>query len=148
MRIDLAGWESSGLRCPDAKVELRRGAKVPKVALIQMPNGTGKTTTLELLQATLSGSAQNWTEEKIRGLRRVDDPTAIGMFKVTLLVDGKQLSIELTLDYDKGEASYRTTSPGSGGVVPKWHVPPQVNRFLAPEFLKLFIFDGEFADRL
>lgn len=148
MRIDIAAWESTGLRCPDVKVDLRRGGKIPKVALIQMPNGTGKTTTLTLLQATLSGTASNWTPSYVKSLKRPGDATAFGMFKVTLLVDGKQLTIELNLDFETGQVSFKTTNPGSGGVVPKWHVPPSVNRFLSPEFLRLFIFDGEFADRL
>ncbi|MCG3775337.1 MAG: hypothetical protein JW395_2169 [Nitrospira sp.] len=148
MRIDLASWESSGLRCPDIKIDLRNGDKIPKVALIQMPNGTGKTTTLNLLRGTLSGTAAGWEPGFVKSLQRPGDTSKTGMFKVTLLVDGKQLTIELTLDFDTGEVSFKTTNPGSGGVVPRWHVPPSVNRFLAPEFLKLFIFDGEFADRL
>lgn len=148
MRIDLAGWESTGLRCPDVKVDLRRNGQVPKVALIQMPNGTGKTTTLQLLNAALSGSAKDWSLERVRSFRRKNVPTAQGCFKVTLLVDGKPLSLELMLDYEAGQVSYKSTWPGSGGVVPRWHVPPSVHRFLAPEFLSLFIFDGEFADRL
>ncbi|WP_334162680.1 hypothetical protein [Phenylobacterium sp.] len=149
MRIDLAGWTSSGLRCPDVVVDLRKpDGSVPKVALLQMPNGTGKTTTLQLLNAALSGSADRWTQEKVRSYRRKDDPAAKGVFKVTLLLDGKPLSIELILDYETGQVSYKTTNPGSGGVVPKWHVPPGVHRFLAEEFLSLFIFDGELANRL
>lgn len=147
MQIEIAGWESEGLRCPDVAVDLRRDGRVPRVSLIQMPNGTGKTTTLELLNAALSGSAQGWGAERVREFRR-DRELGTGSFKATLLVDGKPLSIELVLDYGTGRASYRTTSPGSGGVVPVWRVPPSLNRFLTPEFLSLFIFDGEFAGRL
>ena len=149
MKIDLAGWSSSGLRCPDVTVDLRKpSGGVSKVALIQMPNGTGKTTTLQLLNATLSGSAQKWTPEKVRSYRRKDDASSHGAFKVTLLLDTKPLSIELILDYETGGTAYKSTHPGSGGVVPRWHVPPAVHRFLAPEFLSLFIFDGELANRL
>ena len=147
MRIEIAGWESEGLRCPDVAIDLRRDGRVPSVSLVQMPNGTGKTTTLELLNATLSGSARKWDPEKVRAYRRGHEGT-VGRFEATLQVDGKPLSIELLLNYDTGLASYRSTSPGSGGVVPKWRVPPSVHRFLTPEFLSLFIFDGEFAGRL
>jgi DNA sulfur modification protein DndD len=148
MRIDLVGWESEGLRCPDVKIDLRRDGKIPKVALIQMPNGTGKTTTLQLLNATLSGDAEGWAPEKVRRYRRKHDTRGEGRFKATLLVDGRPLSIELILDFENGSTRYKTTNPGSGGVVPRWHVPPAVNRFLAPQFLSLFIFDGEFANDL
>ena len=147
MRIELAGWESEGVRSPDIAVDLRRGGAVPPVTLIQMPNGTGKTTTLELLKATLSGSARNWSPERVRAFRRGEEASG-GRFKATLLRDGKPLSVELLLDYGSGRVDYRTTSPGSGGVVPLWHVPPPMNRFLTPEFLSLFIFDGEFAGSL
>ena len=148
MRIEIARWESKGLRCPDIAVDLRRQGRVRRVSLVQMPNGTGKTTTLELLNAALSGSAQGWSAEQVRGYRRSRDNSHEGRFKATLLVDGKPLSIELVLNYDSGIATYLTTNPGSGGVVPRWHVPPSMNRFLTPEFLSLFIFDGEFAGRL
>lgn len=148
MRIDLVGWESEGLRCPDVKIDLRRDGKVPQVALIQMPNGTGKTTTLQLLNATLSGEAESWESEKVRRYRRKQDIRAEGRFKATLLVDGRPLSIELILDFENGQTRYKTTNPGSGGVVPRWRVPPAVNKFLAPQFLRLFIFDGEFANDL
>ena len=147
MRIEIAGWESEGLRCPDVSVDLRREGRVPPVTLVQMPNGTGKTTTLELLNATLSGSAQGWAPERVRQFRRGQEGSE-GRFQATLLVDGSPLSIELLLDYGSGKVSYRTTNPGSGGVIPAWRVPPSMNRFLSPEFLSLFIFDGEFAGRL
>lgn len=46
--IALLGWEAHNLRCPDHKIELSpsRESKPFRVTLIQMPNGTGKTTTL------------------------------------------------------------------------------------------------------
>ena len=147
MRIEIAGWESEGLRCPDVSVDLRRDGRVPPVSLVQMPNGTGKTTTLELLNAALSGSAQDWRPEQVRAYRRGSEGS-VGRFKANLLADGKPLSIELLLDYSTGRASYRSTSPGSGGVVQVYRVPPSLDRFFRPEFLRLFIFDGEFAGRL
>lgn len=148
MRIDIAGWQSIGLRCPDVSVDLIRGNKVPQISLIQMPNGTGKTTTLQLLNTTLSGSAKYWDAEKVLDYRRNQDNRTHGQFKVTLLVDGNPLSVELILNFETGKATYKSTSPGSGGVVERWSVPPSVNRFLRPEFLSLFIFDGEFAGKM
>ncbi len=148
MRIEIAGWDSAGLRCPDASVDLRRNGRVPAVALIQMPNGTGKTTTLDLLNATLSGSAVDWKPHEVRRYRRAEDFSSEGRFKATLLVDGRPLTIELILNYDAGSVYYKTTNPGSGGIVSGWHVPPSIKRFLTPQFLNLFVFDGEFASRL
>lgn len=149
MRIDIAGWSTAGLRCPDVVIDLVGASPTPpRVTLLQMPNGTGKTTTLEMLIATLSGVATSWDDKTVRSYRRKGDERDIGTFVVSLLVDGRPLSIELVLDFEMGTARYRTTNPGSGGVVQSWSPPPLVRRFLAKEFLGLFVFNGEFAARL
>ncbi len=149
MRIDLAGWSSRGLRTPDIDINLLNADGSPaKVALVQMPNGTGKTTTLELIKATLSNSAIAWPPEQVRQLRRRQDERTEGQFIVKLLVNGRPLTFELTLDFENGTARYRTTNVGSGGITEGWNPSPEVHQFLSPEFLRLFIFDGEFADEL
>ena len=52
MELKIISWESKGLRCPDGKVNLyENGYK--RFNFIQMPNGTGKTTYLELIQYAL-----------------------------------------------------------------------------------------------
>lgn len=149
MQISLAGWASSGLRSPDIEVDLKGDSGAPaRVALVQMPNGTGKTTTLELLRAALTGSATEWSPAQVRELRRPGTDNDSGNFRVTLLVDGKPLTFELLLDFEAGSASYRTTLPSSGGVVRRWDPPAAMLQFLTRSFLDLFIFDGEFADDL
>lgn len=149
MRIDLVGWSSEGLRCPDVKIDLRHGDDVADVALIQMPNGTGKTTTLQLLNAALSGVATQWTPDKVRNLRRKGETHTKGSFKVTLLLEQKNfLTLEIVFDFSAGKARYMTTTAGSGGVVAGFMPPATIHRFLGPAFLSLFIFDGEFAARL
>ena len=58
--IKLMGWSAKGFRCPDHQVDLINHNNEPYlVSLIQMPNGTGKTTTKDLLRLTLSGGALN-----------------------------------------------------------------------------------------
>jgi DNA sulfur modification protein DndD len=148
MRISLLGWSSEGMRCPDVRVELAEGMEPSAVSLIQMPNGTGKTTTLSLLEAAMNGSAAKWSEDEIRDFRRSGAVADRGVFMVRLAVDGKPLTFELTLNFSNGTAAYRTTNPGSGGIVQNWAPLPSVRRFLKPEFLNLFIFDGEFAGKL
>ena len=148
MKIELAGWESQGLRCPDISVELNKGGKVAPVSLIQMPNGTGKTTTLNMLKASMSGEADKWDAGKIRSYRRPGANNEMGLFLTHLLIDDKSLTFELTFNFEEATARYRTTSPGSGGVISGWHPPAQAHRFLRENFVQLFVFDGEFADRL
>jgi DNA sulfur modification protein DndD len=148
MKVELLGWSSRGLRCPDVDIELGLHGKVAPVSLIQMPNGTGKTTTLELLTAALDGTAEKWSAEKVRGYQRPREDSPKGEFIAKLLVDERPLTFELTLDYLEGHARYRTTNPGSGGVTTGHHPTAALHRFLTPQFISLFVFDGEFADRL
>ncbi len=149
MQIDLAGWSSDGFRSPDIDIDLTSAdGKPAKIALVQMPNGTGKTTTLELLKATLNNTAGQWTPDHIRSFRRRRDTRKEGRFVVKLLVDGRPLTFELTLDFENGAARYRTTNVGSGGIKSGWIPSPEIHQFLTPEFLRLFIFDGEFAGDL
>ncbi len=129
-------------------IELATHGKVAPVSLIQMPNGTGKTTTLEMLMAALDGEAVNWNADRVRGFRRAGDSSERGEFIVHLLMDDKPLTFELVLDYTAGTARYQTTQPGSGGVTKGHRPPPALYRFLRPQFINLFVFDGEFADRL
>lgn len=149
MKIRLLGWESEGLRCPDVKIDLGSVHSPPKVALIQMPNGTGKTTTLTLIRAALTGDAANWDAESVLQLKQRDDKTKTsGKFILRLAVDNKDLIFDLHFDFINGVISYRTSSPSAGGVVPGWEPPNEVRRFLSPKFTNLFVFDGEYAFKL
>ncbi|MGQ3050266.1 MAG: AAA family ATPase [Roseateles sp.] len=148
MKIEIIGWRSQGFRCPDMEVSFKRENTVPKVALIQMPNGTGKTTTLNLLKATLTGEAKDWGPARIGEFRRAGDSNSTGKFSVELRIDDRALKLELTLDFDFGQTSYTTQSPDVGGFNAGWTPPSNVRRFLTRRFVDLFIFDGELANRL
>ena len=149
MKIEIAGWSLSGFRCPDMEISLVKDNEVAPISLIQMPNGTGKTTTLELLKATLNGEAvKNWTPSFISSFQGRDNANSMGKFIVNLLIDGEPLTFDLTLNYEEGHARCTTTSPGSGGAVRGWQPPRKVMKFLSSEFIDLFVFDGEYADRL
>lgn len=147
MKLVILGWESRGLRCPDADIDLRLDDRSPyAVTLLQMPNGTGKTTTLNLIRAALDGSAKNWDAKKVRTFRRANSTETDGSFVLRLAVDGELLTFTLRLRFEAGTAQY-TTQYGSHNV--PFHDPPNsVARFLRTEFVQLFIFDGEYADKL
>jgi DNA sulfur modification protein DndD len=148
MKVRMLGWEAKGLRCPDAKVRFDAGDQFPKVTLIQMPNGTGKTTTLTLLKAALTGSAEKWKADYVMEFAPKEGGTGDGNFLIRLLVDEKPLIIELKLSFLDGSVSYRTTSPAAGGVKEGWHPPEDARRFLSEKFVGLFVFDGELASRM
>ena len=149
VKISLLGWESEGLRCPDAKIDLGSVHSVPKVSLIQMPNGTGKTTTLTLIRAALTGEAVDWDRERVLQLQQRDDAKKTsGKFILRLAIDDQPLIFDLHCDFTQGGISYRTSSPRAGGVVEGWEPPNDVRRFLTLKFTNLFVFDGEYAFKL
>ena len=146
-QVRLLGWKVSGLRCPDHEISLTHADGNPHhISLIQMPNGTGKTTTLELLRAALSGP-EAW-----------DDPARIaeyaprggsggkGELIVRLMVDTSRFTIEMTLDFEQKRAGFRTTWLSSS--VSRFQRPPSLLRVLTLEFVPFFVFDGELAHAL
>ena len=147
MRIQLLGWESRRLRCPDLNIDFTINGRVPKVGLLQMPNGVGKTTTLACLRAALDGTALDWNDTKVRDYRPLDIPSDTGTFIVRLMVnDSERLTFEMNFDFENGIVAYQTTfkKRQESGFVP----PGSVAMFLNPRFAKLFIFDGELAKQL
>ena len=149
LKLSILGWSALNLRCPDHQISLcPKNSQAPyKVTLIQMPNGTGKTTTLNLLRATLSGSAKQWTPEQIMEFRNNNNSAASGSFIVKLSLDDKLLTFELNFDFNREKASYRTTY-GSAGIKDGFSPPPSIKKFLNPEFVSLFVFNGELARNL
>lgn len=144
--VCLLGWSASGLRCPDHSVSLTPdGVRPFPITLVQMPNGTGKTTTLKLLRAALSGSAQDgrWSPETVREFRKKGSTADEGRFEVTLSVDDKRVTIIMKLDFVEGTVSYLTTR--LDGQVTRFDPPHSVARFLSPDFVEYFVFDGELA---
>jgi len=148
MELRIHSWDSSGLTCPDIKVSLIEGDNQSGVvSIIQMPNGTGKTTTLDLLRASLTGLATNWQASKVMRFRSQSKPDE-GYFRVDLSVDEKQLVFEMNFDFTTSQISYITTSPDVGGRRDGWEPPRDIRRFLHSQFVDLIVFDGEFAQDL
>jgi DNA polymerase III delta prime subunit len=115
-----------------------------------MPNGTGKTTTLHLLRAALSGEAESnrgaWQALEVRALCKRGNENGTGTFRVTLLVDGRRITICLNFDFDQGTVGYTTTLPS--GMKNGFRPPPGVEKFFLPQFVNFYVFDGELAEHL
>lgn len=147
--IHLAGWQAQGLRCPDHKISFEsKPEHVFPISLLQMPNGTGKTTTLHLLRTALSGAADNgaWAPTQVRALAKRGNENGAGSFRVTLLVDGRRVTIALNFDFDQGTVNYTTTLPS--GMKNGFRPPSGIEKFLTPQFVNFYIFDGELAEHL
>jgi DNA sulfur modification protein DndD len=148
LSIRIAGWKSHGLRCPDHEVKFESSpGKVHAISLLQMPNGTGKTTTLKLLRAALSGNASGsrWSPDSIRDMRKSIDTTT-GLFQVAVLHNNQRVTFTLKFDFEEPSVEYSTTIPtgNRNGFEP----PRELTRFLNESFVDFFVFDGELADSL
>ena len=145
-QVSLLGWKASGLRCPDHEILLTRADGKPHhVSLIQMPNGTGKTTTLELLRAALSGPGSWIDTTSIAEFAPHGASLSRGSFETRLMVDDRRFTIEMMLDFEQQKVNFRTTWTSS---VPRFVRPPALLRVLTPEFVPFFVFDGELAHSL
>ena len=111
-----------------------------------MPNGTGKTTTLGLLRAALSGEGRKgaWTAAEVNDLRKTNATT--GRFQLVLLHNADRITITIAFNFDAGTATYSTTT--QTGQQEGFRPPREMQRFLNPAFVRFFVFDGELAESL
>ena len=147
MDLRIQGWRYENIRGGMRDVEIDFGHVPPRWALIQMPNGTGKTTTMALLRAVLSG--ESLPASAVRDFRP-DEDTETGRFELRLVIDGRPLRLELRLNYALGEATYWTTRAAlsAGGVEEGRILPEELGRLITSDFARLFIFDGEMAKQI
>lgn len=148
MRLRLIEIRYKNIReIKDLKISfLSKGSNVYKNTLIQMPNGTGKTTTMKLIRYALDGSAVNAEKEEIlsfKPLFKTDDTK--GEFEVKLSLDGAIIIITMEFDYDDSTVKYSTTRTKHDGNIPGLHMGSEAKSILSPSFVRLFVFDGEVA---
>jgi len=144
--LRIAGWEARGLRCPDHKVSFETANGVYPVTLLQMPNGTGKTTTLKLLRAALSGAADKWERDVVQSLSKRDNENGSGFFRLSVLHNERRYTISMDFDFEEGTVSYSTTD--TSGNKRGFRPPRGLERFLRSDFVHFFVFDGELAEQL
>jgi DNA sulfur modification protein DndD len=146
MKLRVTGWRYENIRggIRDVTIDLRND---PRWTLVQMPNGTGKTTTMTLLRAALTGV--ELTPSEVSDMRS-DDGATEGLFELWLDIDDRPHRIQVVLDFVAQTCSFNTTraQEQSGGSEPGLHIPLSLKRLLTPEFVKLFVFDGEFAKEI
>ncbi len=147
MDVRIQGWKYENIRGGMRDVEIDLGRVPPRWALVQMPNGTGKTTTMALLRAVLAG--EPLAASTVRDFRPDEDAES-GRFELRLLVEDRPVRLEVRFDYLAGEATYWTTRAAlhAGGVEEGRVLPEELGRLITPEFTRLFIFDGEMAKQI
>lgn len=152
MEIKIKGWSYENIRrFENLTIDLLNGGcDLPHITLVMMRNGTGKTTTIQLIRAVLNGSAVSWPAEQVREFRPKDKDISCGKFCLNVEFDSDTYYFSLLLNYDEGVASYQTSrvSTASGGLEAGRILPVSLNGvFDTEEFVNRFIFDGEQAKK-
>lgn len=150
MRIRITDWRYENLRIGEGSEILELGDPPARWSLVQMPNGLGKTSTMTLIRAVLG--EEDLSPQKVRGFRANDNVEA-GAFELGLLIEGqvgslvKHYRLTASFDFISGTYKYSTlrTEERGGGDEPGLVLPPDLKHILKPEFIKLFVFDGELA---
>jgi len=145
--VRILGWRATGLRCPDHTINCCDDKGTPhRVTLIQMPNGTGKTTTLALIRSALSGSAERLSPEEVLEYQKRSASVSTGSFELELVYNQKRVTVTMEFDFEQGKVSYSTTY-GIGRKV-GFDPPLGLKQFMNRNFVDFYVFDGELADRL
>jgi len=121
--------------------------KIISNSFVMMANGTGKTTTIELLKGLLDGKAVEWSESVVKSFAPTLSISDVGEFSVTVKFDERQYKYFLYMDYRKGVAKICTTTTENGGYEDGRHLPDSLKDIFSSEFVSRFVFDGEQAKK-
>lgn len=115
-----------------------------KNSFIMMANGTGKTTTMELIKGLFDGTATRWTAAKVRSFSPTLTEADTGEFSITVKLDDRQYKYFLSMNYKDGTIQVETSAPPKGreaGLL----LPESIRGIFTPEFVRRFVLDGEQA---
>lgn len=146
MKIRILGWSCENIRqFKNLKFNMADEEEgLPHIYLVMMRNGTGKTTTTELIRAVLSGT--ELTKKEILSYKPTTYKCENGKFTLIMSYGRSIYYYILELDYVNGVAKYYTSMANDlGGLEEGRKVPIALNVFNNKEFINRFIFDGEQA---
>lgn len=150
MKISILGWEYENIRrMGKLKIDLEDSkGKIYENTLIMMPNGTGKTTTLKLICAALTGKANEWMENEIRSFQPRYKSAEKGRFCLKVCFDDELYYFIMHFDYELGEVKYETSRVERSGGIENGHtLPYALKDVFTDEFVSRFVFDGEQAQK-
>ena len=152
MYVTILGWKSSGLRCPDMVMSFEAASNKHQINLVQMPNGTGKSTIIELINAALVNEA--FSKQKVRDLQKTDKSDDQGYFilDMGLRVDKdsniENITYQIDFDFANCQASYSTLRDSKVGLEKGWNPPSSLKPFLNNRCVEVFVFKGDRAENL
>lgn len=141
MNLIIERIKSSGLRCPDYDIKLKEGPN-----FLVIPNGTGKTTTINLIKHTLS---DDWDKDKVLKLRNQREAyesdesylAEAGFFEMDVSINKTKYTFKVIFDLINGDVQYETRGPS--GTLDRLKFPEEIRGYLSKEYVDLFAFSGD-----
>ena len=149
MKMSILGIEYKNIRkISELKLSfVDDNGKSIKNNFVMMANGTGKTTTMELIKGLMDGSAADWSAKKIKTFAPTTSHSDVGVFSIAVKFDERQYKYFLYMNYKTGTANIKTTTTTLGGMEDGRHLPDALKGIFTPEFVRRFVFDGEQAEK-
>jgi hypothetical protein len=150
MKINILEMQYKNIReMKDLAIDLTDNGVPRHVSLVQMPNGVGKTTTMELIRYCLDKGAADLNEKKILSFKPPKTEARNGEFRIKLSVDDQIRFVTIRFDYENPSVKYFTTTTEKGGIVEGLDLGQEIEPWLKNKnFVRLFVFDGELAGEL
>tara|TARA_B100000768_G_scaffold181498_1_gene204751 strand:+ start:3853 stop:5823 length:1971 start_codon:yes stop_codon:yes gene_type:complete len=141
MKIKILTIKTIGLRCPDLAIDF---PNKKNIHFLQMPNGTGKTTLINLIKNTLSNSWRN-----VNSFKSKDSKKSYGQFIVQLQIISDEIEDKITfrveLDFNSNTHKVFTTQ-NKISEKPGFHPSRNIKQFLTPSHIQTFLFSGDRLD--
>jgi DNA sulfur modification protein DndD len=142
MNLNILGWKCEGLRCPDFDVKISEKSSNSST-FFQMPNGTGKTTTLRLLKRSLYNHEFKSSEIEEFKAKKKEEYKKEGFFEAKFSVDGKIFYTKINFDFENKIANYSSSLTDEGGYTVGFKLPSEIENIVDKELVDLLLVDLE-----
>ena len=142
MKFNIIEWKSVGLRCPDFDIKISKDGKTFP-SFIQMPNGTGKTTTLSLLKQSLYNHEFTSKEVWDYSAKKKEEFKKEGYFQIKCEVEGKIFYSKINFNFESKTCSYESSTDDGGGWKSEFSLPNQISRIINRDIIELLFVDLE-----
>lgn len=144
--VKILGWETKGLRIPDWKIDTIINDE--NIALILMPSGMGKTTTLALLRYSFFDYSKIVTKSDIEVLQSKNKKIKEGEFNLKLKINNSKIRIQTIFNFENYTMSYKTTTQATEGTVSGLKLPTELNKYIDQEYIEKTFFNLELVEDL
>lgn len=154
MYITFISFKTKGLRCPDMEIKFPRAGAGRQINLLQMPNGTGKTTIIELISACLHDVSRLWGPQKVMQYKGNDNDGNSGQFILEISVGetegelSRAIVFQIDFDFENALMRYSTNRDPTVGLENGWHAPQNLLPFLNDRCVEVFVFKGDKVNNL